>query len=103
MCDMTGYEPQTTFWNDFTIAEQFGLDAIRDTFDRTMNEWKDNYIYLTELVMYMNWNLWYWDGAGTKSSEKFAELYRELFEEADLYAIDHLKDDELSYFLRTVD
>ena len=27
-----GYELQTTFWEDFSIADRFGLSAIRDTF-----------------------------------------------------------------------
>ena len=26
-----GYELQTTFWNDFSIADRFGLSAIQDT------------------------------------------------------------------------
>ena len=29
-----GYELQTTFWNDFSIADRFGLSAIQDTFSR---------------------------------------------------------------------
>lgn len=39
-----GYEMQTTFWQDFTIADAFGIDAIKDTFNRAFKEWKDNYI-----------------------------------------------------------
>ena len=27
-----GYKPFTTFWDDFSIAEKFGKDAIKDTF-----------------------------------------------------------------------
>ena len=27
-----GYETKTTFWEDFTIADAFGVDAINDTF-----------------------------------------------------------------------
>lgn len=46
-----GYETQTTFWQDFTIAECFGDDAIIDTFLRAFNEWKNNVVYLTELIM----------------------------------------------------
>ena len=46
---MTGYVPQTTFYEDFSIADQFGLDAIKDTFNRAFKHWKDNYVYLTEL------------------------------------------------------
>ena len=32
--ELCGYKPITTFWDDFTIAEAFGIDAIRDTFNR---------------------------------------------------------------------
>ena len=103
MCQMSGYEPKTTFWDDFTIAEKIGSDAIRDAYTKIMAAWKSNYIYLTELVMVLNWNIWYWDGAGTKQSEEFAKLYNELWNKADEYALEHLAGNELQYFLRTVD
>lgn len=45
-----GYELQTTFWEDFSIADRFGLSAIQDTFKRAFEEWKNNYKYLTELI-----------------------------------------------------
>ena len=35
-----GYEVKTTFWEDFSIAERFGLSAIQDTFNRAFKEWK---------------------------------------------------------------
>lgn len=100
---MTGYEPQTTFWDDFMIAEKFGTDAIRGTFNKAMKAWHKNYIYLTELVMVLNWNIWYWNGAGTKNAEELTKLYNELWEKADQYALANLAGDELRYFLRTVD
>ena len=28
---VNGYEMQTTFWQDFSIADRFGIDAIKDT------------------------------------------------------------------------
>ena len=46
-----GYELQTTFWEDFSIADRFGLSAIQDTFKRAFEEWKNNYKYLTELIL----------------------------------------------------
>lgn len=100
---MTGYTSQTTFWDDFMIAEKFGIDSVRDTYNRAMRAWSDNYIYLTELVMVLNWNIWYWNGAGTKKAEELTEIYNELWEKADEYALDHLTGDELQYFLRTMD
>ena len=35
-----GNEVKTTFWEDFSIAERFGLSAIQDTFNRSFKEWK---------------------------------------------------------------
>lgn len=99
MCEMTGYVPKTTFWNDFSMAELFGLDDISDTFNRALEEWKSNIVYLTELVMVLNWKIWYW----YENYDEYAELYQELWEKADEWALNNLKDDDLSYFLRTVD
>ena len=103
MCQMTGYTPKTTFWQDFAIAEADAVRGVRETYKRIMNEWSNNYIYLTELVMVLNWNIWYWDGAGTKNAEELTKLYNELWEKADHYALSNLAGDELQYYLRTVD
>lgn len=35
---MTGYEPKTTFWEDFSTADKFGIDAIKETYNRAFNE-----------------------------------------------------------------
>lgn len=53
-----GYELQTTFWEDFTIADRFGLSAIQDTFNRAFEEWKEHYKYLTELILVLNHKIW---------------------------------------------
>ena len=41
-----GYNVQTTFWEDFSAADIFGLSAIQDTFNRAFEEWKGNCKYL---------------------------------------------------------
>ena len=97
--EMTGYTPKTTFWEDFTIADRFGIDAIKNTYKRAFNEWKNDYIYLTELVMVLNWKLWYW----YERDEKIATLYNDLWSEADKYAIENLKGKDLEYFYETTD
>lgn len=94
-----GYEEQTTFWDDFSIADAFGKKAIQDTYDRAFKEWKSNYIYLTELVMVLNHKIWQW----YEKNDEYAELYNELWQQADRYACDNLKDEELSYFYKTTD
>ena len=97
--EMTGYKPITTFYEDFSIADRFGISAIKDTFKRAFENWKDNYEYLTELVMALNWKIW----EHYESNEKVAKVYSDLWEKADGYAMDNLKGEELRYFLSTTD
>ena len=96
---MPDYEFQTTFWQDFTIADRFGIDAVKDTYRRAFGEWKDNYIYLTELVMVLNWKIWQY----YEDYPALAEVYNELWGKADEYACENLTGDEATYFFRVTD
>lgn len=108
-------EFKTTFWNDFTIADAFGLNAIQDTFNRAFKEWKTNTEYLTELVIVLNHKIWeWWDESNALSKwdnstsqyvkfNDYSKLYNDLWKQADAYAMDNLKDEELSYFLEITD
>lgn len=95
-----GYQQQTTFWMDFSIADHFGPDAVRDAYNLAFIFWKSNYIYLTELVLVLNRKCWEWHDKGNTA---LSELYDELFHTAQGYAYDTLKGDELDYFWRTTD
>ena len=97
--NMNGYETQTTFWQDFTIADMFGISAVKDTYKRAFNEWKNDYIYLTELVLVLNWKIW----QHYEKNEPIARVYNDLWQVAQDYAYNNLKGDELSYFFRTTD
>ncbi len=94
-----GYEPITTFWMDFSIAERFGHDAIRNTYDRAMKEWHTNYKYLTELVLVLNHKIW----QTYNTDEPTAKVYDELWRNAHEFACENLKDEELQYYYRTID
>ena len=94
-----GYVLTTTFWEDFTIADHFGADAIKDTFERAFNEWKGNFVYLTELVIVLNHKIW----QHYQKNDAYAELYNDLWEKADNYACNNLKGEELSHFYRITD
>ena len=94
-----GYKVKTTFWDDFTIAETFGVEAIKETYGRMLDEWKTNYIFLTELVLILNWKIWHW----YKKDEDIARVYNDLWEQTENYAYDHLRGEELKYFIRTID
>lgn len=97
--EMTGYEPKTTFWQDFCVAEPFGEKAIRDTFKRAFKEWQNDKVYVTELVMVLNWKSWQY----AETNERLARLYQELWGEADEWCCKNLKGEDLDYFYRTTD
>ncbi len=94
-----GYEPKTTFWEDFSIADRFGIQAVKETFSRAFDEWRDNHIYLTELTMVLNHKIW----QHYTINKLLAEVYNDLWEQADLYARENLDGDELAYFYDTTD
>lgn len=97
---INGYKTITTFYQDFTIADAFGPSAIKDTFNRAFNEWKDNYKYLTELVMVLNWKIWEYYEAHNR---QYVNVYSALWQEADAYACDNLHGEEAAYFFRVTD
>lgn len=96
----TGYKPMTTFWDDFSIADAFGIKAVKDTYTKSFRDIKSNYKYLTEFVMVLNWKLWQHYNAGHSD---FAKVYNELWQKADDYAYNHLKGEELHYFIKVTD
>lgn len=90
----------TTFQMDFTIADRFGINAIKDTYNRAFNEWKTDYKYLTALIMVLNHKIW---EHYEKNNDEYARLYDQLWRETDTYAMEHLEDDELQYYLNITD
>lgn len=89
----------TTFRMDFKIADHFGPRAVKDTFRRAFAEWKNDHRYLTDLVITLNHAICYW----YDRDNSMAVLYNELWEKANTYALDHLKGEKLSYFLKVTD
>ena len=92
-----GYKQITTFFQDFSIAEKFGIPAIKDTYKRSFDAWKYDYKYLTELVMVLNWKIW----EHFKTDSKLAGVYKDLYEKARKYATSNLKGMELEYYYKT--
>ena len=77
-----GYQPKTTFWMDFSIADRFGTEAIVDTYERAFKEWHANHIYLTKLVMVLNHKIWRW----YEKNDAIARIYDQLWRKADEWA-----------------
>lgn len=100
---ITGYTPKTTFYEDFSIADVFGVEAVKDTYERAFGAWKDDAEYLTELVMVLNWKIWEHNAKNSDINIELTKLYDKLWRTADEYAVTHLTGDDLSYFFRTTD
>lgn len=96
---ITGYKPQTTFYEDLSIADKFGLSAIEDTLQQSFKHWKHNHIYLTELTMAVNHKIWRWH----EVNDDYSKLYDKWWRRLDDYCMTHLKNDELEYYVQVTD
>jgi len=94
-----GYEMKTTFWSDFSIADAFGANAIKDTFNRSFRDWKNNIEYVTELACVMSWKscAWY------NKNNEYSKLYSNYYHKVDEWCMTNLKGNELQYYLKWTD
>lgn len=95
-----GYKFQYTWWNDFKIADVFGPKAVKDTYKRAFEEWKDNRIAMQELTLVLNWRCWWHYEEGRTETSK---LYSDLYEECYSKCLDHFKGDELTAYWSFLD
>ena len=101
MFEMIEYTPKTTFWSDFSIAECYGVEAIKDTYSRAKDEWKDNIEYMKEFAMVLNHKSWFYN----KKNKEFSALYSNLWTETGIFILEHFKGDEKSirYYMGVTD
>lgn len=95
-----GYKTKTTFYNDFTMAEAFGNDAIKETFKRAFESWKDNAEYGTELCLIMNLKCWEWY---EKKDNERSKIYSDFYYQVREYCLDNYKEEDLESFLVVID
>lgn len=96
---MTGYKPMTTYYEDFSIADAFGVKAIMDTYKHAMEYANSNYKIKTELVMVLNWKIW----EHYETNEEYGRLYNKLYEDLRYECYNTFKGEKLKYFIRTID
>ena len=97
-----GYETMTTFFGDLSIAEAtLGADGVRDTFARSWTEWKENYKYLTELIVALNHKIW----EQVNKDMELAKVYDELWRKADndFYTLFADNEEAKDYYFRVTD
>lgn len=118
MAEGIGYEPQTTFWQDFCIAERIsGLEGVQDTFKRAFAEWRDNRVYLAEMALVLNHRGWSWwhvseklkqsnvPGDNVKATlvSEIARYYFNRYYDVVDYVRDNYNEEDIAYFNRIID
>ena len=88
------------FWQDFSIADRFGADAVKDTYKRAHDAWKDNVQYYASLVLTLNHKIWEHYEANRMA---LAKVYDGLWRKADEFGSTHFKGDDAQYYFSFLD
>ena len=91
---------ESTFRDDFTIADRFGLYGIEDTYKRAFKHWHNDTVFVTELAMVLNWKCWQWYD---KWNQKYSELYQKLWEKTHEWCCSNLQWKDKEYYFRRTD
>ena len=100
----SGYETISTFYGDLSIADVYGIDAIKDTIKRVKEQWFNDYKMFTEFVLALNHKSWEWNARTEVEgwSEEIEKLYIEQYYYFDDYCLDNYKGEALDYYLSVV-
>ena len=93
------YKRCSTFAADFAIADSFGKEAVKETFDRAFNEWKDRPKMMAEMALVLNHNIWRYH----ETDPELAKVYDECWRQADEYCMEHYKGDDLDWYIQVTD
>ena len=95
-----GYEQITNAWDFLSIADAFGIDAVKQTLDSLCESLKDDYKQLTELVLVCNHKSWQHYDKNDDLSRLYADKY---YEYQELYDSLYPGDKEQSYYFKITD
>lgn len=91
------YDTITTYFDDFSIAERFGLSAIKDTYRRALLN--RDYKMMTELTMVLNHKIWF----TYEKQPELGKVYDALWRDCESKCQEWFNKDELAYFYRVLD
>lgn len=90
LADMGDFQPQYTFYGDFSIAEFCEVymrdrNAVKKTFNNVIRYWSSDYKCLTEIIMVLNHKAWSFannvDSSYLKCGDEWKEFYKKLYVE----------------------
>lgn len=92
------------FWKAFDDAEETGNATIIAIASIMYQRWRDDIHELTDLVMVINHKSWdHYSKGNAAFQELYTDLYYEYYEKAINYLESKGRDEELTYFIRTLD
>lgn len=92
------------FWEAFDNAEEAGEATVITIARMLYLRWRDQIHELTDLVMVINHKSWdHYRRGDAAFQELYTDLYYEYYEKAINYLESNKRDEELSYFIRTLD
>ena len=97
---LCGYTQRTTFWDDFTIAERFGVKAIKDTYKNAFQSWKHDIVFIVELVLVLDWKMLYME---EKHMTEESVMYYKCWVELSNWCERHLEAGAYEYFILVTD
>lgn len=97
-----------TFANDLAIADWYGKDEVKETYERFKKEWLNDYKAFTEVVIAVNMLSWAHNALknqGISGRDEFISLYSDLYYKAreDFYAKYDGNQEACDYFFQMTD
>lgn len=94
-----GKERKTTFFSDLSIAECYGINAVKETYRDVMRSWGDDLDFMCEWVICLNQKIWqHYD-----KQRELAKVYDDLWRKADDYCREHFKGEDLRKYYDYID
>lgn len=105
LAEIGGYTRKYTFFSDLAIAECYGIDAIKDTYNRIMKEWIGNRDAICEALISINYKSWRFAEEPDKQDlvEFYSELYYKALDEVVKYYEENDRNDDLAYIFGVLD
>ena len=92
------------FWGEFDTVELCGPATIRGLAEAEFDRYKDDAVSLTDLVMVINHKSWNHHDMGNENlCALYAELYYKYYEKVINFLDNEGREDDLTYFIRTLD
>lgn len=105
LAEISGYSRKYTFFSDLAIAECYGKNAIKDTYNRIMKEWIGDRDAICEALISINYKSWRFAEEPDKQDlvEFYSDLYYKAMDEVARYYKENNREDDLVYIYRVLD